>query len=333
MCLSSEYTTPRPESFASHAVADVDAALHMVAERLITASRRAHKSRCDLDALHGLTGERFAQVEAVPDGLYDRWRNIHAIQSIELLPQRLGSGTSVGEDSVVLLLDEYAAAKGLPHNELASRLVNACGLSSAVRPRGDAFLCRLREADGVLSLGGEVTAEMMGETGWLEKARRCARYAGDARVLSTLRVELQARLATLQAAPVSAVTAPAGPPAEPTEPAAAIAPGLVHWENGLEAEVLARVAVPASTRAKHVACAIKKEWLRLEVATMPAGEAVLVDDRLFYSVEAAESSWALEDGDGGARWLTLCLQKEHENMRWLDLTRRDGPRPPTMAPP
>jgi hypothetical protein len=60
------------------------------------------------------------------------------------------------------------------------------------------------------------------------------------------------------------------------------------------------------------------------VATLHAAP-LLVDGPLFYPVKPAECSWALEDAKGGGgRWLTLSLEKAHQNMRWLDLTRKPG---------
>ena len=61
-----------------------------------------------------------------------------------------------------------------------------------------------------------------------------------------------------------------------------------------------------------------------QVATLHAAP-LLVDGPLFYPVKPAECSWALEDAKGGGgRWLTLSLEKAHQNMRWLDLTRKPG---------
>ena len=60
------------------------------------------------------------------------------------------------------------------------------------------------------------------------------------------------------------------------------------------------------------------------MATLHAAP-LLVDGPLFYPVKPAECSWALEDAKGGGgRWLTLSLEKVHQNMRWLDLTRKPG---------
>ena len=79
-----------------------------------------------------------------------------------------------------------------------------------------------------------------------------------------------------------------------------------------------------TTQCSHVKCEVKPEWLRLQVSTLHAAP-LLVDGQLFYPVKPAECSWALEDAKGGGgRWLTLSLEKAHQNMRWLDLTRKAG---------
>ena len=332
LLLSSETSTPGPDSFKSHAVGNVEAGLRLVASHLRGRSCRAHKSRVDLDALAALTtGEQIRSVELIPDELHARWRDTHEVIAIELLPQRVGLGSSVGADAVVLLVDAHGAAKGLPHNELASRVAAACGLK-LLTCRGDAFLCRLREDDGALLLGGDATPEMMGGQDWLAKAQKCASLAHGAGVCSPLQEALTAQLAAAAATAAATATATAAAAAAASLVAAgeaAPALGVLGWENGGDAEsedahVLVRVAVPPETRAKHVKCDVKPEWLRLEVSTLHAAP-LLVDGQLFYPVKPAECSWALEDAKGGdGRWLTLSLEKAHQNMRWLDLTRKPG---------
>tara|TARA_B100000795_G_scaffold263452_1_gene242643 strand:- start:127 stop:1200 length:1074 start_codon:yes stop_codon:yes gene_type:complete len=331
LLLSSETSTPGPDSFKSHVVGDVEAGLHLAASHLRGRSCRAHKSRVDLDALAALTGERIHSVELVPDELHARWRDTHELIAIELLPARVGLGSSVGEDAVILLMDAHGAAKGLPHNELASRVCGACGLK-ALTCRGDAFLCRLREDDGALLLGGDATPEMMGESDWLAKAQKCASLAHGAGVRSPLQEALTIQLAAAAAKVAATADAAAAAAAAASSVAvdeAAAALGVLGWENGGDAEsedahVLVRVAVPPETRAKHVKCEVKPEWLRLEVSTLHAAP-LLVDGQLFYPVKPAECTWALEDAKGGGgRWLTLSLEKAHQNMRWLDLTRKAG---------
>ena len=60
LLLSSETSTPGPDSFKSHEIGGVEAGLHLVASHLRGRSCRAHKSRVDLDALaclhHGNKG-------------------------------------------------------------------------------------------------------------------------------------------------------------------------------------------------------------------------------------------------------------------------------------
>jgi len=338
LLLSSEYSTPRPESFAPRAVAAVDDGLVMAADHLRATSKRASKERCDLYELEQLSGERHAQFQTVPDALYGRWKDVHQLQAIELLPARMGAGTTIGGDAVVLLLDQFAAVKGLPHNELASRLAGACGRAS-LRPRGDVFLCRLRLAgEHELALGGNASAEMMGDGDWLAKAQKCAAAVGgmEPGAASTLQEAIEARLAAAvpPAAPATAA-APAAPATAAAPADAAPALGTLTWENsgdsddtaGGGAEVTVRVAVPAATKSKHVKLLIKAEWLRLEVETLTAAgvPSLLVDDMLFYPVQPDECAWALEDdAKAGVRWLMLTLQKRHLNMKWLDLTRRNG---------
>ena len=348
LLLSSEFTEPRPESFAVKSVSDVETGLKLVASHLRTASRRAHKSRCDLDALSALSGQQYSQVETVPDELFAQFRDRHDIEIMELLPMRAGHDTSVGTDAVLLLHDRHAAVKGLPPNELASRLLAACGLrtqcGALVRLRGDAFLIRLREENGELSLGGGASADMMGTSDWLEKAQRCASHTGTPGERSWLLTALEPRVAA-----AAAVAAACAPVSRAGDAASAVATdgaaegtaqlGMLTWEesafgdNGIGAEVVARVAVPATTKAKHVRCEIKAEWLRLEVATLPpAAPALVLDAKPFYPVRPGDCSWDLEDarhGDQPAawRWLTLHLEKAHVNMRWLALTRPVGGEP------
>lgn len=334
LLLSSEYSTPRPESFEPRAVTDVNAGLRMAAAHLRATSKRASKERCDLDALEQLSGERHAQFQTVPDALFARWKDTHQLRAVELLPARVGTGTTIGVDAVVLLVDQFAAVKGLPHNELASRLASACGRAS-LRPRGDAFLCRLTLADEhELALGGNASAEMMGDSDWLLKAQKCAAAIGGAEpsAPSTLQEAIEARLAVTVPSAGSAEPATA---AAPTPATSAPALGALTWENsgdcddtaGGGAEVTVRVAVPAATKSKHVKLLIKAEWLRLEIETLTAAgvPSLVVDDMLFYPVQPDECAWALDDdAKMGVRWLTLTLQKRHLNMKWLDLTRRNG---------
>ena len=275
LLLSSETSTPGPDSFKSHEIGGVEAGLHLVASHLRGRSCRAHKSRVDLDALAALTGEQIRSVELVPDELHARWRDTHAVIAVELLPARVGRGSSVGEDAVLLLMDAHGATKGLPHNELASRVCRACG-RKALTCRGDAFLCRLREDDGALQLGGAATPEMMGGEDWLAKAQKCASLAQGAGVTSPLQQALTTQLAAAAAkvaatADAAAATAAAASSVAAAEAAPAL--GALGWENGGDAEsedahVFVRVAVPPETRAKHVTCEVKPEWLRLEVATL-----------------------------------------------------------------
>ena len=142
-----------------------------------------------------------------------RWRDTHAVIAVELLPARVGRGSSVGEDAVLLLMDAHGAAKGLPHNELASRVCRACG-RKALTCRGDAFLCRLREDDGALRLGGAATPEMMGAEDWLAKAQKCASLAQGAGVTSPLQQALTTQLAAAAAKVAATADAAAATAAE-----------------------------------------------------------------------------------------------------------------------
>lgn len=144
-----------------------------------------------------------------------------------------------------------------------------------------------------------------------------------------------------------AVTTPTPPPPPPTAAAADSASkvatgtegGAVKTVAGADSigggdtlswadegkEVSVRIRVPAGTKAKHVHCTFKEQWLRVEVLTLAESERLVVDGKLFQEVEPGDCTWCVEDGgasDGGQRVLSLSLEKKTE-MRWLMLTRTD----------
>ena len=63
-------------------------ALTTVAAHLKQRSATAHKERVDLAALQAHSGERYVQVEAVPNKLYSRLRELHGVRPLVLLPHQ-----------------------------------------------------------------------------------------------------------------------------------------------------------------------------------------------------------------------------------------------------
>jgi uncharacterized protein (DUF952 family) len=123
---------------------------------------------------------------------------------------------------------------------------------------------------------------------------------------------------------------------EPGAAAAAAAPGeaevdatmgvLTFEDNSTDSDtaqsVTATVRVPAETKAKHVQCEVNRGRLLLRVETLPAEKQTVVDGELFQAID--EHTWGLEDEKGGARLLTLELEKSAGvvgHVRWLSLTR------------
>ena len=125
--------------------AGLDMALTAVAKHLRDSSAAAHRERIDLAALHAHTGERYAQVEIVPNELCARLRELHGVKPMVLLPPNANGGsTTAGKDAVVLFADPYGPIKGLPANKKATMLLSACGVKEELR--GECFIARLRPA-------------------------------------------------------------------------------------------------------------------------------------------------------------------------------------------
>jgi len=130
--------------------------------------------------------------------------------------------------------------------------------------------------------------------------------------------------------PPKATASPTGPAeAVAAEAVAVAAPAAdavdgcaeMSWNDGGD-EVQVTVRVPPGTKAKHVLCTIKDASLKLEVATLPAAQRVVVDGKLFQEVEASDCNWYVEDDSEGMRRIVICLEKK-KKMRWLMLTRND----------
>lgn len=283
-------------------VASMDEGLRMVSSHLVQRSSAAHKERVDLAALQAHTGSRYAQVETVPDSLWQSMRQLQGVTPLVLLP----SGTAVANgDAVVCFVDQHGGIKGLPVNKRASMVLKACGLTGEVR--GECFVGR------VLSTGetspSELAPAFLVERDWLEAAQAAnrSRTPGEAQ---NLEEKLRQRLEQMRRAQVAesvakalpsqqSVPASETPPkatASPTGPAEAVAAEAVavaapaadavdgcaemSWNDGGD-EVQVTVRVPPGTKAKHVLCTIKDASLKLEVATLPAAQRVVVDGKLF----------------------------------------------------
>ena len=365
---------PEPRTFAS-----VDAALSAVSAHLQRRGAAAHKERVDLAALQGHTGQSFAQHILIPDELHASLKQLHGVAPVLLLPPNTArSSTVAGEDAVVLFMDMHGALKGLPPNQRATMLLNACGLSSRGPARGDAFVARLRHtgSDG-LSLGGEAPPQMIVERDWLEAAQAAHRDAGNSgtpaieqelvRYFEELRRrELKAKLsgspadaasprltanqpnatvpaaasgaaATAATSPVAAAgiegaaartgdaTACEGGSAAAASNTSAAAYSFEDGDNekgggkgGSEASVAG--PVPAGTKAKHVRCTFRDEWLKVEVNTLPEGSRTVIDGRLFQEIVPGDCTWSLEDDKAGGRKLIIGLEKKVA-MRWIMLCR------------
>jgi len=282
----------------------------------------------------------------VPDSLWQSMRQLQGVTPLVLLP----SGTAVANgDAVVCFVDQHGGIKGLPVNKRASMVLKACGLTGEVR--GECFVGR------VLSTGetspSELAPAFLVERDWLEAAQAANRGRTPDQA-QPLEEKLRQRLEQMRRAQVAASVASASqpPPSQQSAPAsgappktkespvgtaeavaaesvAAAAPaaeavggcGEMSWTDGGD-EVQVTVRVPPATKAKHVICAIKDASLKLEVATLPAAQRVVVDGKLFQEVEASDCNWYVEDDKEGMRHVVICLEKK-KKMRWLMLTRND----------
>ena len=300
-------------------VGTLDAVLLAVATHL-SRGRHMSKERANLEALEEQCGTRYAQALAVPDVLFESLRSVFGIVPFVLLPPL------DADDAVVLLADWHGALKGLPPNERANLLCQAAGTQYKVR--GDVFIGRVRIEGGALVPGADVPPPMVMEREWLEAAQS-ANKVGAGREEGQ---QLGRLLGTYAAAAVAQVC----DAAQASEPAAAAADhpgeddeaiGLLEFRDDSTASdtaqsVTATVRVPAATKARDVTCEVTGGRLLLRVETLPAERQTIVDGELFQEIE--DSSWALEDGKGGARLLTIELEKAAGlvgQMRWLSLTR------------
>ena len=91
---------------------------------------------------------------------------------------------------------------------------------------------------------------------------------------------------------------------------------MACWKDG-------RWTIPGLlVKARDITCEVTGGRLLLRVETLPAERQTIVDGELFQ--EIADHNWTLEDGKGGARLLTIELEKAAGlvgQMRWLSLTR------------
>jgi hypothetical protein len=332
-------------------VESVEHALRGAAAHLRTRSASGAKDRVDLAALKRHTGTTYVQVETVPDGVFHRLRaQLHGVLPLVLLPP----GTPAGADGICLLADAYAGLKGLPPNPRATMLLSACGLKARHGDvRGDCFLghCSLdaKAAAPTLALGGDFAPPKIAQRDWLEAAQK-GHAGGASAAASALESALAARLDAMRredvAQAVAAKTATpaanaqaANPPlAESAAAPASAAPAVdvseaaastggdvsvgasagarMTWTNGDDEVTVYVRGLPRGTKAKDVKVEVKEEHLRMEVRTLPAAEAVLLNGTLFQVVNPADCTWCLEDAKGGERMLVLTLEKKIK-MTWL----------------
>jgi len=336
---------PQPKDLAN-----LDEALRHVQAHM-NASKFAHKERVDLAALAAHSGNKYVQVEMIPDSEFAKLRELQGTAALVLLPPDPNGKSVVGTDAVVFFYDAHGGVKGLPFNERASMICAACGTKRQVR--GDCFVGRLAYSPSTdrIELGAEVAPQMITERDWLEAAQK---YHASATEPGKLQCLLSARLADERrqkvAAAVAGATAAASVAASPAaeegaptatgsavtvpttdaaavgagEPVAQVAEGAgqMSWEDG-QNEVTISIDLPAGTKSKHVRCVIKDESISVQVATLPPAIGTVVSGELFQTVKPEGCCWDLQDGKKGLRTLTITLEKA-KAMRWLMLTRDTG---------
>lgn len=336
-------------------VSSVEHGLTAVTSHLHKASATGHKERVDLAALQRHMGTTYAQIEAVPNAVFNQLRQqLHNVVPIVLLPP----GTPpFSTEAICMFADAHGGIKGLPPNKRGTMLLNACGLKGHGEIRGDCFLAHLEPngASGV-ALGGPFAPPKIAQRDWLEAAQKAqakgaspsaaALEASVAALLETARRNQVAQAVAAAAAPkvpaapppaTAASTPPstssaAAPPADVSDPtpppASSEGCGVVEFADGSD-EVTASVLVPAGTKAKHISFKLTDETLRVEVHTLPEGKRVVIDGSLFQEVVAKDSNWSLEDvakAPNGERKLQITLEKKAvvggtRQARWLMLTR------------
>lgn len=329
---SMEFTLLSPERHVDAAVvraSNFDDALRTV-DAAFAQGRFAAKERVDLAALTRATGESYAQPELIPDALFERVRQEHAIATMVLSP---GSPLSV-----IMLFDAKGALKGLPENERATRLSAACGVATQLR--GPCFVMRVQldmERSGLDILSADLAPSEITTRELLEHAQHANGLEGAKGVRHAVETALNLRLQSLAHAPgargVHAAYAGASGgagesahslvPTQATSSRAAEPPQVaaMSWVDS-GAEVVVTMHVPAHTAKADVQCTLRADSLALHVRTLPEGAQAVVNGRLFQRIDLAESNWTLESAAPGAvtRVLTVSLAKEKQ-MRWLQLTR------------
>eukprot|EP01047_Picozoa_sp_COSAG01_P062158 COSAG01_NODE_7864_length_3019_cov_76.927080_1_plen_230_part_00 len=154
------------------------------------ASGHAAKEHVNLEALAEHCGITFAAAPEIPDEVFGRLQ-----RQLGLVPFVLRGGV----DAMVLLADFHGALKGLPPNERANRLCDACGLP--YRVRGDVFIGRLSVGVMGPELGGDASPEVALRSEWM-KAVHDANQAGMGRRQSESLANILSphlRMAVLQA--------------------------------------------------------------------------------------------------------------------------------------
>ena len=235
----------------------------------LSSSKYAHKERVDLAALAVHSGNKYTQVEMIPDTEFAALRDLQGTFPLVLLPPGTADASVVGSDAVVIFYDLHGGVKGLPFNERASMICTACGLKRQVR--GDCFLGRLIHAppSEQIELGAEVAPQMIVERDWLEAAQRHNAAGGEpcqlqgllaGRLSEARRQKVAAAVAgatSLSVSPSSVSTVETvavettataegnlSAAAQPSAAASAGAAGQLSWEDGQD-EVTVRVDLPA----------------------------------------------------------------------------------------
>lgn len=208
-------------------VKSVEHGLVGTAEHLKKQAQTGHKERVDLAALKQHTGTSYAQVEAIPDAVFERLRQqLAGVAPIVLLPPTGSLGTKA--NGVVLFVDAHAPIKGLPVNKRATMLLNACGLKGRGEMRGDAFLAHLQLAEGAtdgsgVALGAAFEPPKIAQREWLEAAQAANVGGATSEAGATLEKALSGMLEATKRAQIARAVASTSAPGSAPAPAAAAA--------------------------------------------------------------------------------------------------------------
>ncbi|KAJ1461810.1 hypothetical protein M885DRAFT_506942 [Pelagophyceae sp. CCMP2097] len=256
----------------------------------------------------------FASVDSALVG-FSALLDAAALTPLVLLPPKLGGGTVVGEDAVVLFFNPEAP-RGKP-NRRASLFASAAGAVADVY--GDAVVGRFRLDGAETSLGGEAAPALLTQRCWLEKAQANAGDgAGTAAALAAL---LQFRLAVGLAAKATARAAAQGGAMRDDGAPAAVGEAYTWQDNRTDVDVT--VPLPPGAKKGHVRVNITAERLAVHVGRLDGdgafAMAAIVDGALFQTVKPEDCDWSIVH-DADTTNLHISLVKARA-MRWLVLTR------------